>query len=108
VFQLNKAVILAARKLETGPFENYMHVATQLHRLNLLLFEFNSAKQLKNVLSIINTEKLRDAVLDYTMNTDAFSHFGLRFFELLAVHYPEQVIQSDLLAVVQGLLRTND
>ena len=42
MFQLNRQLILTARKLETGPLENYTHMATLVHKMNLLLLEFDS------------------------------------------------------------------
>lgn len=42
VFQLNKQLILTCRKLETGPLENYTHMATLIHKVNLLLLEYDS------------------------------------------------------------------
>lgn len=50
VFQLNKNLILTARKLETGPLENYTHMATLIHKMNLLLLEIDNIPQLKNTL----------------------------------------------------------
>ena len=40
-FQLNKQLILACRRLEEGPLENYTHMATLIHKLNLLLLEID-------------------------------------------------------------------
>ena len=53
LFQLNKQVILTTRRLETGPLENYTHMATLIHKVNLLLLEYDSVKQLRNILRII-------------------------------------------------------
>ena len=52
-FYLNKQLILTSRKLETGPLENYIHMATLIHKMNLLLLEFDNLKDLKNILKII-------------------------------------------------------
>ena len=49
IFQLNKQLILTCRKLETGPLENYTHMATLIHKVNLLLLEYDSVNQLKNI-----------------------------------------------------------
>jgi len=42
------------------------------------------------------------------MNTDSFANFGIRFLEILSLQFADQVIRSEALAIVTGLLRTND
>ena len=49
IFQINKQLILTCRKLETGPLENYTHMATLIHKINLLLLEYDSVNDLKNI-----------------------------------------------------------
>jgi len=50
IFLLNRQLILTARKLEEGGLENYTHMATLIHKLNLLLLEFETLSQLRNSL----------------------------------------------------------
>jgi len=85
VFQLNKSLILTARKLETGPLENYTHMATLIHKMNLLLLEYDSMAQLKTVLDIIFTDKLLNIIIDFSMNTDNFANFGIRLLEIMSL-----------------------
>jgi hypothetical protein len=108
VFQLNKQLILTARKLETGGLENYTHMATLIHKMNLLLLEFENIPQLRNSLQLIYSPKLLTVVVDFIMNTDSFAHFGIRFLEILSLQYTEQVVKSEVLGIITGLLRTND
>jgi hypothetical protein len=42
------------------------------------------------------------------MNTDNFANFGIRLLELLSLEYAKDIVKSDVLSVVLGLLRTND
>jgi hypothetical protein len=43
------------------------------------------------------------------MNTENFSNFGIRLLEIMSLEYHKEItLQSDVLAVVLGLLRTND
>jgi hypothetical protein len=63
-------VILTARRLETGPLENYTHMATLIHKANLLLLEYDSVKQLRNVLRIIFSKPLMNSIIDFCMNAD--------------------------------------
>lgn len=99
---------MTARRLETGPLENYVHMATLIHKLNLLLLEYDSVKQLKNVLRIIFNRNLLNALIDFSMNTEQFAHFGIRLMEILSLEYYRDIIKSDAVAVVFGLLRTQD
>ncbi|TNV81434.1 hypothetical protein FGO68_gene10433 [Halteria grandinella] len=108
LFQLNKQIILTARKLETGPLENYVHMATLIHKLNLLLLEFDSIKQLRNILRIIYSKPLLNSLLDFSMNADQFAHFGIRLLELLTLEFHKEIAKSEVLQIIFGLLRTND
>ena len=63
-------MILTARKLETGPLENYVHMATLIHKMNLLLLEYDSVKQLRNVLRIVYSKALLNSLIDFCMNAD--------------------------------------
>lgn len=88
VFQLNKQLILTCRKLETGPLENYTHMATLIHKVNLLLLEYDSITQMKNVVNIIFSDKLLNTLIDFCMNTESFANFGIRLVEILSLEFP--------------------
>jgi len=83
-------------------------MATLIHKLNLLLLEYDSVKQLRNVLKIIFSKNLLNAIIDFCMNADQFANFGVRLLELLSLEYHKEIVRSDALAVIFGLLRTND
>ena len=83
-------------------------MATLIHKMNLLLLEFENIPQLRNSLQLIYSPKLLNVVVDFVMNTDSFAYFGIRFLEILSLQYTEQVIKSEVLGIVTGLLRTND
>ena len=101
-------MILTARKLENGGLENYTHMATLIHKMNLLLLEFDTIPALRNSLQLIYSDKLLLTIVDFVMNTDSFAHFGIRFLEILSLQYTEAVVKSEALGIVTGLLRTND
>ena len=105
---MNKQIILTARKLETGPLENYVHMATLIHKINLLLLEYDNIHQLRNILRIVFTRQFLNSVIDFCMNTDNFANFGIRLLELLSLEFAKDILKSDILAVIFGLLRTND
>ena len=108
VFHLNKQVILSARKLETGPLENYIHMATLIHKINLLLLEFENIHQLRNIINIIYSKQLLNSIIDFSMNTESFANFGIRLLEILSLQKAKEIAKSDAVSVVFGLLRTND
>ncbi len=86
-----------------------MHMATLIHKMNLLLLEFDNIKQLKTVLGLIFSKQLLEAIIEFVMSTDNFANFGIRFLEILSIEYSRQIVeQSDVLPVMLGLLRTND
>lgn len=99
-FQLNKQLILTCRKLEQGPLENYTHMATLIHKVNLLLLEFDKVSQLKNAMQLVFTPKLLDTVIDFCTNTDNFANFGLRLLEIWSLCYAKEIIASGVLDVV--------
>ena len=107
-FQLNKQLILTARKLEQGGLENYTHMATLIHKLNLLLLEQDKVFQLRTSLQLVFSKSLLNAVVDFCTNTDNFANFGLRLLEILSLSYSAEIIASGVLPIVSGLLRTND
>ena len=107
-FQLNKQLILTCRKLETGPLENYTHMATLIHKVNLLMLECDSIVQLRNIQRLVFSEKLLSTIVDFCMNTESFANFGIRLCEIFALEFPAEIAKSDIFAVIKGLLRTND
>ena len=107
-FQLNKQLILTCRRLEEGPLENYTHMATLIHKLNLLLLEIEKVSQLKNTLQLIFSKKLLTVIVDFCTNTDNFANFGIRFLEILSLQYFDEILGTNILGVISGLLRTND
>ena len=66
-------------------------MATLIHKMNLLLLEFDSMPQLKNTLRLIHSQKLLNTVVNFVMNTDSFANFGLRFLEILCLEQAESV-----------------
>ena len=83
-------------------------MATLIHKVNLLLLEYESMAHMRNVVNIVFTDKLLNTVIDFCMNTESFANFGIRLIEILCVQYPHKIAKSEVMAVVQGLLRTND
>ena len=83
-------------------------MATLIHKANLLLLEFESVHQLKNIIEIIYSDKLLNIIIDFCMNTESFAGFGLRFLEIIALQYPHKIVKSEIFSVILGLLRTND
>ncbi|CDW86370.1 dephospho-kinase [Stylonychia lemnae] len=108
IFPLNKQVILSCRKLETGPLENYIHMATLIHKINLLLLEYENIKQLRSILQIVFSKQLLNSIIDFCMNTDHFAQFGIRLLEIMSLEFALVIAKSDAVSVIFGLLRTND
>ena len=79
---------MTCRKLETGPLENYTHMATLIHKINLLLLEYDSVTHLKNIQGIIFSDKLLNTIIDFCMNTESFANFGIRLLEIFSLEYP--------------------
>ena len=88
--------------------ENYTHMATLIHKINLLLLEYESVNDLKNITTIIYSDKLLNILIDFCMNTENFANFGIRLVEILALEYTEKIAKSEIFAVISGLMRTND
>ena len=65
-----------------------MHVASLIHKLNLLLLEIQSVQQLRNILKIVVNKSLIEAVVDFIMSTDSFAHFGIRLLEIVSIEFP--------------------
>ena len=42
------------------------------------------------------------------MNAENFANFGIRLLEIMSLEFHKEILQSDILDVVIGLLRTND
>ncbi len=63
---------------------------------------------MRNVVNIIFTKQLLNSLIDFSMNTDNFANFGIRLLEILCLEKAKEISKSDAIAVVFGLLRTND
>ena len=63
---------------------------------------------MRNIVNIVFTDKLLNTIIDFCMNTESFSNFGIRLIEILSLEFPHKIARSEVFAVVQGLLRTND
>lgn len=63
---------------------------------------------MRNIVNIVFTDKLLNTIIDFCMNTESFSNFGIRLIEILSLEFPHKIAKSEVFAVVQGLLRTND
>ena len=83
-------------------------MATLIHKLNLLLLEFEQVFQLKTSLQLIFSNKLLSIIVDFCMNTDNFANFGIRFLEILSLQFCDEILNTQIMQVVAGLLRTND
>lgn len=83
-------------------------MATLIHKINLLLLEYDSVNDLKNICSLIYTDKLLNTLVDFCMNTENFSNFGIRLIEILSLEFTYKIANSEIFAVMMGLLRTND
>lgn len=93
-------MILTCRKLETGPLENYTHMATLIHKANMLLLEYDSINDLKNIIQLVFNEKLLLTIIDFCMNTENFSGFGIRLIELFSLEYSERIAKSEIMQVI--------
>ena len=100
VFQMNKQIILTVRKLEKGPLENYTHMATLIHKINILLLEYDSVNDLKNISHLIYSDRLLNTIIDFCMNTENFANFGIRLLEILSIEFTLQIAESEIFAVI--------
>ena len=91
---------MTCRKLETGPLENYTHMATLIHKVNLLLLEYDSVADLKNISGIIYTDRLLNTLIDFCMNTENFANFGIRLIEILSLEFTQKIAKSEIFAVI--------
>jgi hypothetical protein len=66
-------------------------MATLIHKINLLLLEYESVNDLKNIIRIIFNDKLLNILIDFCMNTENFANFGIRLVELLALEFTEKI-----------------
>ena len=57
---------------------------------------------------MVYTKQLLNSVIDFCMNTEQFAAFGIRMLEIIALEQTAALVGSDVLAVLYGLLRTND
>jgi hypothetical protein len=72
-------------------------MATLIHKVNLLLLEFDKVAMLKNSLKLIFSKALLDVVVDFCTNTDNFANFGLRLLEIFSLQYAQEVIQCGII-----------
>ena len=75
-------------------------MATLIHKVNMLLLEYDSVLDLKNIIQLIFTDKLLITLIDFCMNTENFSGFGIRMIELLSLEYCDKVAQSEIFQVI--------
>ena len=71
-------------------------MATLIHKINLLLLEYESMMDLRNILQLVFTDKLLITIIDFCMNTESFSGFGIRLIELLSLEFCDKVIDSEI------------
>lgn len=83
-------------------------MATLIHKINLLLLEYDCVSDLKNISNLVFTDKLLNTLIDFCMNTENFANFGIRLIEILSLEFTQKIARSEIFAVIQGLLRTND
>ena len=76
--------------------ENYTHMATLIHKVNMLLLEYESVIDLKNIIQLVYSEKLLITLIDFCMNTENFSGFGIRMIELLSLEFCAQIAKSEI------------
>ena len=69
-------------------------MATLIHKLNLLLLEFEQVFQLKTSLQLIFSNKLLTIIVDFCMNTDNFANFGIRFLEILSLQFCDEILNT--------------
>ena len=51
---------------------------------------------LRNILQLVFTDKLLITIIDFCMNTESFSGFGIRLIELLSLEFCDKVIDSEI------------
>jgi hypothetical protein len=72
-------------------------MATLIHKMNLLLLEYENIKDLKNIIKLIYTKNLLNSILDFCMNTESFANFGIRLLEIMSIEYSDGIYKSDVL-----------
>ena len=75
-------------------------MATLIHKANLLLLEYDSYHDLKNISQLIFTDKLLNILIDFCMNTENFANFGIRFIEILSLEFTEKISKSEIFSVI--------
>ena len=75
-------------------------MATLIHKVNLLLLEYDSVADLKNISGIIYTDKLLNTLIDFCMNTENFANFGIRLIEILSLEFTQKIAKSEIFAVI--------
>jgi hypothetical protein len=72
-------------------------MATLIHKMNLLLLEYENIKDLKNIIKLIYTKNLLNSILDFCMNTESFANFGIRLLEIMSIEYSDDIYKSDII-----------
>ena len=75
-------------------------MATLIHKVNLLLLEYDSVADLKNISGIIYTDRLLNTLIDFCMNTENFANFGIRLIEILSLEFTQKIAKSEIFAVI--------
>jgi hypothetical protein len=75
-------------------------MATLIHKVNLLLLEYDSINDLKNISNLIFTDKLLNTLIDFCMNTENFANFGIRLIEILSLEFTKKIARSEIFAVI--------
>ena len=75
-------------------------MATLIHKINLLLLEYDCVSDLKNISNLVFTEKLLNTLIDFCMNTENFANFGIRLIEILSLEFTQKIAKSEIFAVI--------
>ena len=75
-------------------------MATLIHKVNLLLLQYDSINDLKNISNLIFTDKLLNTLIDFCMNTENFANFGIRLIEILSLEFTKKIAWTEIFAVI--------
>lgn len=100
--------MVTCHKIENGPLENYEHLASLIHKVNVLLLEYESYQDLNEISKLIFTDRFLYILMNFCTNSDTLVHFALRLIEIMCLQNPIQVSNSGALDLVQGLLRSTN
>jgi len=71
-------------------------MATLIHKVNLLLLEYDGISQMRNIAGIIYSDKLLNTLIDFCMNTESFANFGIRLIEILSLEFPLKIARCEI------------